>query len=290
MAELTITPNRRNKYTNKVPDKISYMKSEARERRLSLLHLIHSFLLDQKLYVTTDAFEKECQLTGHYQLCENIDLEIIFQEFQSYYFTKFQKYPKILKYKPEEVKKTTEKKHSAKVRAPTPAAEKNNSSDNDDFHFEIVSYPSSLTDEKPKAISEKVICDIGDFSGEWKELANTIMQECFIKNAQQRWSDCIGVESSIEKLKEAIVYPVSYPSLFKNVNIWKGVLLFGPPGTGKTLLAKALTSERTTFITVSSSIFTSKWRGESEKMIKVLFDLAKYFAPTTIFIDEVGIS
>lgn len=292
MAELTITPKRKNKFIDKIPDKISYLKSENRERKLSLLYLINSYLIEQKLFQTSEAFEKECNLTGHYQICENVDLEIIFQEFQSYYFTKFQKYPKILRKlgenDPEVTKRVQSKKNSAKSR--TPANVEKNISDNEDFHFEILSYPVSLpTDEKekPKVISEKIICDIGNFSSEWKEMANQIIKECFLKNIQVKWNNCIGLENSIEKLKEAMMYPLIYPHIFKNVTIWKGVLLYGPPGTGKTLLAKALASENITFINVCSSVFTSKWRGESEKMIKVLFDLAKYYAPATVFIDEV---
>ena len=97
------------------------------------------------------------------------------------------------------------------------------------------------------------------------------------------------LEKAKKLLNEAVVMPIKYPELFTGLLApWKGVLLFGPPGTGKTMLARAIATEcKTTFFNISASSIVSKYRGDSEKLIRVLFDLARYHAPSTIFIDEI---
>lgn len=104
-----------------------------------------------------------------------------------------------------------------------------------------------------------------------------------------RWDDVAGLHAAKDALKEAVILPRKFPEMFTGKRRpWKGVLLYGPPGTGKSFLAKAVATEAESyFISLSSSDLVSKWQGESEKLVKELFVLAREMAPTVIFIDEI---
>jgi katanin p60 ATPase-containing subunit A1 len=121
------------------------------------------------------------------------------------------------------------------------------------------------------------------------ELISTLEREILDLAPNVKWGDIAGLDVAKGVLQEAAVLPLMVPGYYTGIRKpWKGVLLFGPAGTGKTLLAKAVATEcRTTFFNVSASSLASKWRGDTEKLVRILFEMAAYYAPTVLFFDEV---
>ena len=128
-----------------------------------------------------------------------------------------------------------------------------------------------------------------DGNGPDAELIEMLEREVVDTNPNVSFDDIAELSQAKKALQEAVLLPLIIPDYFKGIRRpWRGVLLYGPPGTGKTMLAKALATQgKTTFFNVHSSSFASKWRGESEKLVRILFEMARFYAPTTIFIDEV---
>ncbi|KAB5558059.1 hypothetical protein GE09DRAFT_99267 [Coniochaeta sp. 2T2.1] len=104
-----------------------------------------------------------------------------------------------------------------------------------------------------------------------------------------------GLQGHIDQLKEMVQLPLLYPELFKRFNVTppRGVLFHGPPGTGKTLLARALANSvgtggrKITFYMRKGADALSKWVGEAEKQLRLLFEEARRTQPSIIFFDEI---
>jgi vacuolar protein-sorting-associated protein 4 len=117
-------------------------------------------------------------------------------------------------------------------------------------------------------------------------LSSAVVQE----RPNIKWEQVAGLEQAKALLQEAVILPIKFPQLFQGKRKpWKGILLYGPPGTGKSYLAKAVATEAgaSTFLSVSSSDLVSKFLGESERLVRTLFEIARRKQPSIIFIDEI---
>lgn len=105
-----------------------------------------------------------------------------------------------------------------------------------------------------------------------------------------KFSDITGASLALQAIWEALIIPIKYPLIFKQVkaNAWMSVLLYGPPGTGKSMIARATASESSAnFYTACCAELTSKWVGGSEKLLKALFSHARENSPSIVFFDEI---
>ncbi|KAK8139131.1 Tat-binding 7 [Apiospora sp. TS-2023a] len=104
-----------------------------------------------------------------------------------------------------------------------------------------------------------------------------------------------GLKGHIEQLKEMVQLPLLYPDLYLHLHVTppRGVLFHGPPGTGKTLVARALANSvgfggrKITFYMRKGADALSKWVGEAEKQLRLLFEEARRTQPSIIFFDEI---
>lgn len=145
------------------------------------------------------------------------------------------------------------------------------------------------SDENASDWDKKTAEIIKNLRGVDENAAKQVMNEIVHKGDEVHWDDIAGLEQAKASLKEAVVYPFLRPDLFSGLREpARGMLLFGPPGTGKTMLARAVATEsKSTFFSISASSLTSKFLGESEKLVRALFELAKALAPSIIFVDEI---
>jgi SpoVK/Ycf46/Vps4 family AAA+-type ATPase len=104
-----------------------------------------------------------------------------------------------------------------------------------------------------------------------------------------------GLDDHINALKEMVLHPLMYPEVIGKFGVQppRGVLFHGPPGTGKTLLARALSNsiesegKKVTFFMRKGADALSKWVGEAERQLRLLFEEAQKHQPSIIFFDEI---
>ncbi|XP_026639177.1 katanin p60 ATPase-containing subunit A-like 2 [Microtus ochrogaster] len=308
------------------------MRTEA--RRKNLLILILHYLTQEGYIDTAKALEEETKLgLRRFEVCDNVDLETILMEYESYYFVKFQKYPKMVKKAPETAENNLPPRSGGKnnrrvtndncqnlpkicQQNPRPKTSilktgdtksvkdhskqdnvSNAQVENADFGLNISKIQKNGTEEKahPRrgqiidfrglltdAIkgatnelafntfecnpdpSERLLKPLSAFIGmnsEMRELAAVVSRDIYLHNPNIKWNDIIGLDAAKQLVKEAVVYPIR--------------VSMGSHVSDCYQLDKLCQEKTNTYLTLLLLFPT-----------QVLFELARYHAPSTIFLDE----
>ena len=177
---------------------------------------------------------------------------------------------------------------------PISAEEKEKVAEIKEAQSQAIEYLSQLTKVKIRLkptddIDRQSVTD-DHLSEEDKDLKNQLRLSTLIRKSgkSKTFDDVAGMDEAKGLLREAVIYPRLMPNFYKSFQPWKGILMFGPPGTGKTLLATAVANmSECSFFVVKPSTIATKYFGEGEKSVKFLFELARDYAPSILFIDEI---
>uniref|UniRef100_A0A671T770 Katanin p60 subunit A-like 2 n=1 Tax=Sinocyclocheilus anshuiensis TaxID=1608454 RepID=A0A671T770_9TELE len=195
-------------------------------RRRNLLVMIYHHLLEEGYMDSAKALEKESRFAlCHFEACDNVNLETVLMEYESYYFIKFQIYPKLTKKLAEQGEILLLFTHSQESTPSRNTVKKTESKltgrDNS---------KSSVSLQTTERLLKPMSAFIG-MNSDMRERAAVISRDIYLHNPNVRWDDIIGLEDAKRLVKEAVIYPIKYPQLFTGIlSPWKGLLLYGPPG------------------------------------------------------------
>ena len=120
--------------------------------------------------------------------------------------------------------------------------------------------------------------------------SNSFNPEKFLYKSSIKLSSLGGMTDIVKRIKEIISNPLNYYQAYKEINTLpiKGILLCGPPGCGKTTLAYSIGGEfQMPFYKITGPDIISSLSGESEQIIRNLFNSVIENAPSILFIDEI---
>ena len=144
-------------------------------------------------------------------------------------------------------------------------------------------------DEIPQEVLQKLEITQDDFAQALKVIRPSAMRELSVEVPNVKWDDIGGLDNIKQQMIEMVEWPLTNADAFVRLGVSapKGILMYGPPGTGKTLLAKAVASQTScNFIYIKGPEIINKYVGESEKMIRKIFEKARQNSPSIVFFDE----
>ncbi|KAL0211918.1 hypothetical protein RCL1_005544 [Eukaryota sp. TZLM3-RCL] len=224
----------------------------------------------------------------HYELADNLSLSFLLNFYTSHHENSYHQTPVLLKKSTSQpnTKDITRPGHrkAAKPALPKPSKEKEvPNNEGLDLVIEPVS-SNKLTNPVVNNNDNLIIPE------DIKETFGSIVSEVTCTPAPITFKEIAGLFDCKRVLFETVLLPLKKPQLFLSAGISppSSILLYGSPGCGKTLLARAAATESGYyFLSFSGSTIVSKWRGESEKVLRAIFTMGRKRAPCIVFVDEI---
>lgn len=146
---------------------------------------------------------------------------------------------------------------------------------------------AASSDALLKTMNQKWQRDIQQLSQHEAQIASSV-----VHSSTGAGFDAVGGHEQLKRdLLLHVAVPLRHAKTFfsrQSLRPPSGILLEGAPGCGKTMIANALAHEAgVPFIPLLLSDVESKWNGESQKLLKAVFTLAKKLQPCIIWIDEI---
>ncbi|MBB4022475.1 AAA family ATPase [Actibacterium naphthalenivorans] len=110
------------------------------------------------------------------------------------------------------------------------------------------------------------------------------------RNRRVSYQDVGGLSTEIARIREMVELPLRRPEIFAQLGVEapRGLLLYGPPGCGKTLIARAIAQQTDAFfLSINGPEVIQKHYGESEEVLRKVFEEAQKHPATILFIDEI---